>query len=635
MALFFRCVCRLVCLAAALSVVTSTGLAQDPPSASNIAVPHIGLPEDWSTPHVIYTRNGSVEDMMKVRNDPRFLLSYLRHYAREHASQAKEAAASGSGQNSPSESVLQDQAAAGLPQPQSGGPNHFPTAPMKNTKADWNVSLGAEGMAIGESPAKYVFNPSAKATCSSTTSPGDFIVFSTKGTPAAGGQANLIGLNNLYVNSAGTGFCSGTAPTNLFAYAIGSGPSYLSPVLSLDGTKVAWIETSSAGHAILHITIWNSGEGGTPTAAKAVSGTWSNGACAKTNTSCDDPIDYTSLTLSGCTNKVASNTNAELYVDYTSDTGFLSADNGLLYHVKNVFGTVNPGQNPTFDFCIAVNTNATTGMSGAVYDGLLKEVFLTDSTTLYAYSVGASSYTAVATYTFGSGAANVYTGPGPLLDPFNQWIYVFSSSDKNGNTSVTQLPVSLASSSNAPMGKASTNAYNVLFYGAFDNNYFNNGAANAASTLYSCGADTTTTEQDLYALNFNATSGVMNTTPVMGPNKTVNPSGTNGTCSPITEFYDGSKDRIFVGMGEHAAATGSNVVSMFDITNGRPTSTTAPTAQTTEIYIGGPGGIIVDNNDTTDSQADSVYFSTIYTSAASACGNGNYCAVKLTQGALQ
>ena len=50
--------------------------------------------------------------------------------------------------------------------------------------------------------------------------------------------------------------------------------------------------------------------------------------------------------------------------------------------------------------------------------------------------------------------------------------------------------------------------------------------------------------------------------------------------------------------------------------------------------FGGTSGMIVDN-DTTDGQAASIYFGTQSNAAGTPCGAGNFCAVKLTQSALQ
>jgi len=620
----FRSAQRVLFYSGILLTMTSTLCAQDAPE-SPAPASHFGIPEDWSTRHVIYPRNGSVEDMLAVRDDPRFLNNIILHYMREHGNQTQQPASTALSETenelSDSNSGANTQELRPVPQWRQRVKLPKPPRRNKNSKVDWAVSLGPTyGMAIGESPAKYTFSPSATPSCS------DFVVFSVKAAPAVGSQANLVGLTNLYSGTNPTGFC-GAVPTFLFSYAIGSGPSYLSPVLSLDGTKVAWIETASTtNRAILHVTKWVAGQGTNAT----------TGAVAVGGGSSDVALDYTNSAYPGCSVSRNSNTNSEIYVDYSSDTAFLGADNGILYHVKGIFkGT------PAFDFCIPVNTTAGVAMSGPVYDSLLNPpvVFIADSKILYAYTVGATSFTLKASFTYGNGTL---TGPGPVLDAFNNFVYVFSANDAETptqHTSVTQLPTSLASAVVVPLGPASANAYPILFYGAFDNNYYNFGPKNAASTLYSCGTDTTTTTaQDLFAISFNPSTGLANTTPAMAANRNVNPGGLNGTCSPITEFYDGTTDRIFVGMGQHLLPTGSNVVQMWNVTTQLTNASTTYTAQAAG-YLGGSSGLIVDNNASAVNypQAESVYFTTLAANGTSPgiCGANNYCAVKLTQGGLK
>ena len=643
----FRCAFRVAFLAAALAVLTGKSPAQDAssiPDASNphLSAPQVGIIQDWSTQHVIYTRNGSVDDMLKVRNDPRFLNSYLLHYKREHPSQIQTAPAN---DTTLSESAYAEGSAAEMqpelltlrPEPLPLPPVHKPPLKNKHTKIDWAVDLGGTyGMAIGESPAFWGYSPVGTPTCTTSKGQiGDFIVFSLKATPAKSSQANLVGLTNLYAGSSPTGIC-GSLPTFLFSYAIGSGGSLLSPVLSLDGTKVAWIENTGtgSGQAVFHVTTWVYGEGTSATTG-AVAVDVENGTCTS-GKSCDVAIDYTTLTtLTGCTATSFINTNSEIYVDYPSDTAFVGADNGILYHLKGIFkGT------PTFDYCTTVNASASTGLSGGVYDSHLStpEFFISDSKVIYAYTLGASGFTKVATYTYASGAAATYTGPGPLLDAFNNYIYLFSADDLAGHTSVTQLTTSLTSPTVVPLGPASTDSYKVLFYGTFDNNYFNNGPKVAGSTLYTCGGYTSqTAAQALYAIGFTS-SGTVNTTPVMGANINVDPptaAHPNGTCSPITEFFDGSKDRIFLGMGEHLATTGANVIQMWDVTT-RPTTASTYTAQAAN-YAGGSSGLIIDNKANSTAQAESVYFTTLVPQNVSgqSCASGRVCAVKLTQSGLQ
>jgi len=80
-------------------------------------------------------------------------------------------------------------------------------------------------------------------------------------------RCNLVAFNNLYVNSAGTGYCAGlTAPP--FCLPINHhgqrGRILTSPVLSLDGTQIIFVESVSGnpGSSIFHALTWTAGQGG-------------------------------------------------------------------------------------------------------------------------------------------------------------------------------------------------------------------------------------------------------------------------------------------------------------------------------------------------------------------------------------
>jgi hypothetical protein len=74
-----------------------------------------------------------------------------------------------------------------------------------------------------------------------------------------GTQANIVGFNNLYSGTTPTPFCAGkTFPTFIFSYESGVGPVITSPTISLDGTKIAYIENDSNIGAILHVLTFGS-----------------------------------------------------------------------------------------------------------------------------------------------------------------------------------------------------------------------------------------------------------------------------------------------------------------------------------------------------------------------------------------
>jgi len=98
--------------------------------------------------------------------------------------------------------------------------------------------------------------------------------------------------------------------------------------------------------------------------------------------------------------------------------------------------------------------------------------------------------------------------------------------------------------------------------------------------------------------------------------------------SPITEFYNPTlaKDFLFVGVTNHCGATTSGgtagCVMSLDITAGFPTVNAGTTSLAA---AGGTTGIIIDNDNTTLTQASSIYYAT---------KTGNTL-VKATQSALQ
>src|SRR5262245_21588638 len=113
---------------------------------------------------------------------------------------------------------------------------------------DWSFSLNNGSGGTIAQPAKYVFDVTATPSCTN-----DFIGTGVNSAGAAT-QANMIGLNSLYNMPAGNGLCAGTAPKVMFAYNIGPGVINSYVQLSLDGTKVAFIETGT--NSYFHILKW-------------------------------------------------------------------------------------------------------------------------------------------------------------------------------------------------------------------------------------------------------------------------------------------------------------------------------------------------------------------------------------------
>jgi hypothetical protein len=192
--------------------------------------PGSGVPEDWSHHHLVFSNPGTFDDAMrnrridqwsKIVNEPRFKIQELRRSLWQRPE---------SGRNHDKEPLL---------------------------KTDWSMDMGANAtVGPGHFPAKYTF-------ATNTASCSDWVAYNTSLAGSAT-QANIAAYSNLYDNTTCTGL--GNVPTVQFAYFSGSGKAATSSVVSLDGTKIAFIENPTTGAAVLRIIRWVAGQG-TPAAA--------------------------------------------------------------------------------------------------------------------------------------------------------------------------------------------------------------------------------------------------------------------------------------------------------------------------------------------------------------------------------
>ena len=141
-------------------VLVSNPLAQEPNNPFRI-----GLVQDWTQHHIVFSRDALMKNPGLINSEPRIL-----HQAMQRWQSARP-------QISASPST-----AASLAEPQR----------------DWNVSLGLGRVAPNMFPAKYSFNPAAAPDCTN-----DYVVFGLNHVGNAG-QANLVAFNNLY-SGAGPG----------------------------------------------------------------------------------------------------------------------------------------------------------------------------------------------------------------------------------------------------------------------------------------------------------------------------------------------------------------------------------------------------------------------------------------------
>ena len=542
----------------------------------------IGLPDDWSHRHVIFSQPESAERLSQMQTDIRYRQQISRTAAR------------------PAESAV-------VRRPK-----------MTAGKVDWSEALSTASINFANPatyPAKYSFNV-FHADCSN-----DFVVFDLP--TGASAAANVFAFSNLYVNNSGTGTCAGTTPAVLFTYnGSRSGGGLSSPVLSLDGTEIAFIENATS--AQFHVLKWKAGNVspvfGQPWNSSVLPDCAANGAVAP----CEYSIVYSTHTA----------TQSAPYVDYGSDTAYVTDDNGLVAAISPVFG----GGTPRVVY--SINLAGAVAMTAPVYDSVSKNVFAADANGVvyYVRTASSSSGACVSGSAPCAGTPTLTAAQGstisdaPLVDSQSGTVFVFTKgSVSSPNDAVIQTNTSF--SMPARFAYIGPSGANPVYDGTFNNEYY---ASPIHGLLYACGTDSNNIPQ-LYAISF--TGILMNQGPAAyGPL----PLGlAPAACSPLTEVYNQSVGKDFVFLGVTAGCFSANAahacVEEFDTTTGFPSARTGVVPETN-----GTTGIIIDNvsNGVNGNPSQTnLYFVSLgqepcseYTGGSANLAN---CLVKLTQTGLQ
>ena len=420
----------------------------------------------------------------------------------------------------------------------------------------WNgasLAGGASFGAAGLSPAKYSFSTTAAGNCSTAAQP-DYVVYSTGMAGTSGSQANIIAYDNIYSG------CTGVAPLVYWSYYTGTGTVATSPVLSLDGTKVAFIENTGTG-AVLRILKFASGEGSDSTSPVAPAHTAYTSWSSCTSGSCMISVPFAN---------VAGDTTSSPYYDYQNDAIYVGDSIGYLHKFSPVFsgtpaelkggGTTsgwpqeisasNPLASPIYDpnfQCSKTNcsggtvfvspTGSGTGQNFHNIAGVGGSLNITNTGTLFS-------------------ATSTGSVDSPILDSSAGMVYLFVNNDTGGHAGVYQLPESLASNTEATVGTGSDTG--SLYSGAFDNAYYTStSSTQPIGHIWVCG--NSGGNPALYPILINGASGMTTGAITAGP--TV--SGTASACSPVTEFCvngganctaSAGTDYLFVGTATQPAS---------------------------------------------------------------------------------
>jgi len=589
--------------------------------------------EDWTHRHLIYSAPGSAIRNLKLQQQPRYVQQYLRR------------------------NVLVRRAWPIRQQPRGAN----------GLERDWGIPAG-NGLTVGEGnyPAKYIFNVNQAPSCTA-----DFVVFTTD--QATAGVTDIYAVNNLYVNSAGTGLCTGTAPTVLWAYHIQSqaGAANTSPLISFLGNQIAWVE-GTGGAGVLHLLKpYTAGGDGTLAAPHTPTAS----ASAAAYHACT-PSAPTGTTSNACllnlefangdddTGGAAAISPSSPYYDYNSDMAFVGDDGGNLHEFTGVFNGT-PAEVTTGGWPVTMTPVDTNPQLGSpVYDETSGNVFVGDDSgqLFYVRLTSASSGTCAAgshggvppcvgSTTFNDGnTANTKIATSPIVDSTTQRVFVFFSPAGGGPGAVVGQDDTTLSAANQVLVNVGTGTAHRLNDGTLDNLYYSsdNGVGQGTGWLYVCGNGGTTGADANFALlqRIAVTNGKLGTT-VDATQWLASNASTR--CDPVTEFYNtpngsstGAVDYLFFGVetggATATACVGNGCVYAVTVTNG--TLTVPPAAGTGAVNAsGGTSGIIADN-DSTSTGAASIYFTWLANGTGTAtypCNGAtttNVCAVKLTQAGL-
>jgi hypothetical protein len=548
----------------------------------------VSMVEDWSSRHVIFSEDVARENRGAVLADPRFWHQYLRRHATRPLPVFDE-----------DREQERDRDRDGDRDHDRDSDDHHRKHKKALSHRDWSFPLGGGSGGRISGPAKFVFDVTAAPSCTA-----DFVVTGIAAN-GSGTQANIIGLNRLYTNPGGTGFCAGTGPTVMFAYNVGAGQVPSLVALSLSGTKIAFSENTAAA-SNFHVLQFATGAGnGTSATAPAVPGVG--------NTAVDTKIALTGGATTGP------------FVDYAHDVAYVTTNGtaSVMHKFTGVFnGTL--AEVTTGGWPATIPNNP--GVSTPVYDNVSRHVFATDGQGHIDYIDDSVTPAVVHAGAFVFSGTGITAAP-VVVDSSRQKVYAFSGGGNGASAVAAQADTSLSAASKVvvPVGDPSTNA---VLEGDFNNAYYTGGAS-TASFLYVVGNDASNRQRPaLYNIGFDNTFKLNATAANAASPLVLSVGNTNNViASPITEFYNSrlARDFIFVSVSD-ACTNGSGTlptagcIRSLDITSGFPASANAVVLAAT----GGTGTITVDNNNVA-AEASSVYFT-------SQSGNN---IVKATQAALQ
>ena len=571
-------------------VIAVAVLASGPSFAQNETA---GYPEDWTHHHVVFSDPGTLENALisgsyyswrNVVTDPRFA-----HQRNKRSSGMKALAdpdeSAGQGDREREDRVRKDheredyeqddyerqdeeidvRQTGGTDLQRNGGPG---------LEKDWRRGILTGTVQPNAFPAKWSFGTTT-ASCAN-----DYVVYPT-GSAGSTRKASIIAFHNLYSG------CGGTVPLVDWAYDTG-GTVSTSPVLSLDGSQIAFIQvkgtaatlvllkgnagpsrrtvtgvlsasspevTISAGTftqadvgaqitgrgippgdaiaAVLSATTVNLVRAPTPRASDTITVRAEvvvRPGIPPTATNagyraCTAPC-MTTLLFSGSPN----DTFSAPFYDYAGDTLYVGDDSGNLHQFTGIFNGT-PAETTTN---WPVTLNGAFKVTSPVFDLASGYVFVGNmGGVLYAVGTGLQGTTSGSIHGTSSTLGDAIVD-GPLLDPSAGMLYVFVTTNSAANNAVFQFGTNFTSGTgngNVAGTTVGTGASEYWLYdGNFDNVYYQSAAH--TGNLWVAGNTSVSAAGAVYRIAITAN--------VMSGSSTAVISGITGNnqswVSPITEF---------------------------------------------------------------------------------------------------
>jgi hypothetical protein len=607
---------------------------------TNAPVHHDSEVRDWTHDHLLYPRFGPMKRLIELQNDPRAIQHWQEGYRKDYGRWRGHEKFHGEHHNRP------------------------------GMHRDWSISIGGN-VDVAMFPAKWGLDPNQPVTGPANTGSclTDYLVVpvdnSTTGIPTAAGQPDIVGFNNLYSGTPAPagGLCDRAAAgvtddavsaTAMFAYAIigDDGNVTTSPSLSMDGTRIAFVEQGTGNAAArFHVLAFHAGDGVNTTVTGPDQDVFTFVTTTITTFSATAPAagsgQVTDLQL-GATAGGTTDTFSSPFIDYTDDWAYVGTDNGLIYRIKNVFC-------PTWAPCPgaaapSIDTNwggtgfVTLGTCGGAVTGVVvrNNVFAGCSDgNLYGFDPTGAPISGSPLIVGDGVAPTGGINDPPVIDLVNGWVYTESVNAGTAvvvQASATDLTVNTTATLLGPMTVA-------MHAPAFNDAYFSGPAANALLYEYSSNSagvlsgDATDGEFILWGIGFTAgvmTAGTPNDgVPAGQPTNALAFSGAtlgHPEISPITEFLTaGGEDRLFASA---LAGFAGNLVS-FDLNDLGTNPGGFPVGQVPGFPLNGvesnategtlgTSGIVIDNSSNA-ANANSLYFGVLQGGTV----------VKLTQSAFQ